>query len=463
MEEAGSHDVRAMFPGWLGPTRDRRQFFEHAIVALDANVLLALYRITPTARNQLLSILRKIRQRLWVPHQASLEFARNRGKVIADRSTSFTDVSRSLQAAADKAAAGLYEAVDGLRKLRVSVVASRNWDEAQHGLTRAELKRRVDALIGPALHELTRLKADHDLSHHDIQGDGDSVLQELQAVLLGRVGPRYPSDRVQAIVQEAISYRYPNEVPPGYRDLKDKVPARAAGDVILWMQLLDKARSQSSSEKLVMLVTTDVKPDWWHLDRQGNPDRARSELVQEIYDEAGAHLLLVTLDQFLEGSREYLLENVSWQTVEEVREVVASEQKGQEEFKASVATAGGEGLRDLTRAELVRLVRRLFEAMEHTVRAESMGGAADLVTEHQGKRMVIEVKAGRVAPKAIHQLSAAMRLTGSENGLIVTNGDFSNSTYSLAKQVGNVGLIHGDVLAGLLRIFLFDSSAEDDE
>ena len=45
------------------------EIWTHAIVVLDANVLLNLYRYTPSTRDELLSVLRKTREQLWLPHQ----------------------------------------------------------------------------------------------------------------------------------------------------------------------------------------------------------------------------------------------------------------------------------------------------------------------------------------------------------------------------------------------------------
>jgi hypothetical protein len=74
------------FAGWLDNSRTpKKKFFEDALIVLDANVLLALYKIGADARREVLSVLTDVISRLWVPHQAALEFCQNRKRVVRDR------------------------------------------------------------------------------------------------------------------------------------------------------------------------------------------------------------------------------------------------------------------------------------------------------------------------------------------------------------------------------------------
>ena len=54
------------------------------MVVPDANVLLNLYRYTDQARDDLLSVLERLGNQLWVPHQVLVEFWRNRDAVLRD-------------------------------------------------------------------------------------------------------------------------------------------------------------------------------------------------------------------------------------------------------------------------------------------------------------------------------------------------------------------------------------------
>src|SRR5690242_20543324 len=79
--------MRELFPGWVPPSEEMLdQYWETAIIAVDASVLLDLYRFSEEARSRLLEALRSFGDRLWIPHQVGFEFHRNRyGVLLAQR------------------------------------------------------------------------------------------------------------------------------------------------------------------------------------------------------------------------------------------------------------------------------------------------------------------------------------------------------------------------------------------
>src|SRR5699024_1750748 len=76
----------------------KRELFKTATVVLDTNILLSLYRQSARGSEQLLEILAKIRDRLWIPDHVIWEFVKNRPNVIygQDRSSD-TLVDRLLE------------------------------------------------------------------------------------------------------------------------------------------------------------------------------------------------------------------------------------------------------------------------------------------------------------------------------------------------------------------------------
>jgi hypothetical protein len=92
--------MREMFPGFYRPTQEEfDKLWKEALFILDANVLLNLYRYPKSARDELLQVLSQISDRLWVPHQAALEFQRNRPIVLADQMGRFAEVERIVNGA----------------------------------------------------------------------------------------------------------------------------------------------------------------------------------------------------------------------------------------------------------------------------------------------------------------------------------------------------------------------------
>lgn len=73
-----------------------KRLWNRGTVALDANVLLNLYRYPVLARSDLLAALEKVSARLFVPYQAALEYQRNRLEVIASQRRRFDEVRKVL-------------------------------------------------------------------------------------------------------------------------------------------------------------------------------------------------------------------------------------------------------------------------------------------------------------------------------------------------------------------------------
>lgn len=67
-----------------------------ALVVVDANVLLNLYRYNESTRDDLLGLLDKLGDRLWAPHQVLHEFWRNRLNVLARRDTAANQALNAL-------------------------------------------------------------------------------------------------------------------------------------------------------------------------------------------------------------------------------------------------------------------------------------------------------------------------------------------------------------------------------
>jgi hypothetical protein len=78
----GVPDNFGMFDGFEGyrkpSAQQQRDALRTALVVVDANVLLNLYRYTATTRDDLFAVLSTVGDRLWVPHQVMREFWRNR-------------------------------------------------------------------------------------------------------------------------------------------------------------------------------------------------------------------------------------------------------------------------------------------------------------------------------------------------------------------------------------------------
>jgi PIN like domain len=263
------------FPGYRVPSdEDVQGALRSALVVLDTNVLLNLYRYGDSTREDMLGVLAGLGERLWVPHQVMREFWRNRLSVIAGRN------------------GGTDQAVTALAELRAaSVDTIRRW--ARTALVapdeRDQFVERIDRLHA----ELAAALQAHAPSPIDVAGGAmdDPVLRVLESLLDGRVGPAAEPAAWRAAVAEGEA-RMARREPPGYLDV-DKagstLPERGTGDYLLWRQAVEEAAARGTD---LVLVTADQKADWWW--RYGDDlIGPRSELVAEFAAVASGRLFLM--------------------------------------------------------------------------------------------------------------------------------------------------------------------------
>lgn len=287
------------FEAYRTPTEYQyRQLLTDGLVVVDTNVLLNLYRYNEKTRADLLSVLRGLGERLWVPRQVMVEFWRNRETVLRDpRDTGKT--VQELSEHRDKAFASF-----------------RSWAN-RVGLSPTRSTALTDALasaFATVIEGVTDL-ADDSAREFARNTNIDPVLQGLDEILQGRIGlPLAEADYSTAL--EEATRRNKEKIPPGYKDA-NKGGVDAAGDYLVWAQLILEARDRG---KDVLLVTGDVKEDWWRRER-GELRGPRLELVEEILGLAGVNLYLLRPDSLMIHARQALRVEVSDESVEDVERV----------------------------------------------------------------------------------------------------------------------------------------------
>ncbi|MGW4250767.1 PIN domain-containing protein [Streptomyces californicus] len=312
--------ARGMFDGFEAyrtpADRDYRLALQHGLVVLDTNVLLDLYRMNGRVREDMLTVLKTISERLWVPHQVLVEFWRNRQseelityhdkKAATAAEILKSSISRSRSALDEWArnvhigdntdiVSPMYEKLDRAEKL---------YQEIEERLERQAAKDRVPGIRN---------------THTD------PVITALEQLLDQRVGSPYSPQRYAQEVQRAKE-RADQQIPPGYKDFESgkKEDEEAAGDYLVWRQLMDAAQSH---EKDVLFVTRDLKEDWWRKASAKAVRLPRIELVNELRDFTGLRLFMVEPSALMQQvSRIFQLEKqVDRNSVDALRHLEAVE------------------------------------------------------------------------------------------------------------------------------------------
>ena len=286
--------MRDSFSEWYGPTdEDVRILFEQATVVLDANVLLSLYRTGEAGREEVLGVLHKVADRLWLPYQAGLEYQRNRLKVVHDQTSVFTDIK-----------AKYLQVTESLEKVLTARRASEELKAKVRELAKEWLKK-VDS-------DVADLENAQHMSVKDIRRH-DPVRNALDELFAGHVGAR-PTDEDRAKRVKEAERRANANIPPGYLDFAKSTPDASAGDYLIWAEILDYA---SANDHGVLFVTNDEKEDWFQV-VGGQRVGPRAELSAEFAKVSGNMYHQLSLRRFLKHAAEYLHTSVTDATIDKV-------------------------------------------------------------------------------------------------------------------------------------------------
>lgn len=251
-----------------------REALGGAIVALDTNVLLNLYRYNEQTVEDILAVLGAAQKRLFVPHQVAREFWRNRQGVLAV----LGNASRDAKAALRKNASSTSDAVE--RWAKSTALPS-------HQL--AALQAEVDAFFAQLADKVSGGPV-----HARPQSPtaDDDLLTKLLELFNGAVGDPLDEAAWTAAVAEG-QRRVEESEPPGYMDkakLESDLPEGASGDYLVWHQLVLEGTAQRCD---LVLVTADTKEDWWNRGDHGAPVGPRRELIEEYLQATGARVFLL--------------------------------------------------------------------------------------------------------------------------------------------------------------------------
>ncbi|MGW0917117.1 PIN-like domain-containing protein [Streptomyces sp. NPDC002784] len=341
---------------------DYKRIFDSGLVVLDTNVLLNLYRSNESTRRDTLAALTRLRERLFIPHQVLTEFWRNRESPT---------VRHHHATKANEASAALDKAVNAARTGVATWLTAVQLKDNEEAVQRTDRDLTELAKTVGHLKEFIRAQAECDALKETATTHTDPVLNALEPLLHGRVGEPLPADAYDKAVKEAQE-RADEGIPPGHEDFRTKEPELAAGDYLVWVQLMAEARRRGCD---VLLVTGDVKKDWWTNRGYDIPPRPRAELLQELREKAGVGLYMLTPSELLRWAKELLELNVDEGSVRDL------EQLG--EASADTDTEDEAWTAESLAAFMDELMRRYPSRVKAIVAAAANGGFVDRETVYE--------------------------------------------------------------------------------
>jgi len=280
--------MKAKFPGYFRLSKTAsNKLWDEGLICLDASVLLDSYRYSESTREELLKLLGRLRNRLWIPHQAAQEFLDNRCGVIWSQAEAYQDSQKQLES------------------IERSFKSSRGHPFLSDAMLKevSKLFEKVKGHLQSRQQELEKLII------------ADPIQDAIVALVEGKIGEPFSPQRMTEIKAEGEE-RYKTKIPPGYLD-KDKPEEKKCGDLIVWLQLIEQAKR---SKKGITFVTSDTKDDWWWTFK-GKTLGPRPELVAELRLQAGADLQMYSVDSFIQHASEKVGTRVKPEAIKEVREI----------------------------------------------------------------------------------------------------------------------------------------------
>jgi hypothetical protein len=289
--------MRDLFPGHYKPTEaEFEQLWQSCIFSFDTNILLNVYRYTPRSGERLFEIWQSLNNRIWLPHQVAYEYHQERLQVISHQFSPYIELQKILNDSFER----FTKEVESYSK-RHSFSAFANTEQLTQILDRAHNK--IKEILNESSSNYPNLLED------------DIFLKRISQVFDKKVGQPYSEEDFAKHCKEA-GKRFEQRKPPGYKDAKKNEPERY-GDVVIWLQLIDHAKSE---QKPIVFVTDDEKEDWW-LEHKGKTLGPRPELIQEMLEKAGVAFYLYTGDRFLEYAASFLKLEDEPEIVEEAKDV----------------------------------------------------------------------------------------------------------------------------------------------
>lgn len=297
------------FKDFYGLSKDQyNELWDECIFVFDTNVLLNLYRYSDSTRVELLKIIEKFKERIWLPHQVGLEFHLNRATVIQSQIDSYERITNLIKKKSAEIINELNEELKDYKKRhpRIDIVKTLESIETSFSLL-------VD--------DIGSLGRDHP----DYLADDDDILNRLGSIFKHKVGERYEQKKLDEIFKDGEK-RYKFEIPPGYKDLKEKKGQKRYydgiyissefGDLIVWNQIIDLALFH---KKPVIFITDDAKKDWWEIVR-GRTVRPRVELINEFRNKTDKLFYMYKTDRFMDFAKDYLHQEISPDAIQEVKD-----------------------------------------------------------------------------------------------------------------------------------------------
>ncbi|NYA45712.1 hypothetical protein HZI31_20670 [Serratia fonticola] len=288
---------------------------DKTIFVFDTNCLLNLYRCEDKTRDDILDVMSKISERIWLPFFVCLEYQKNRRTVITDSINNLNLIKNSLNDVVTSVTKSL--STGNVKKHLYNALS-----ESVHALQN-DIKPLIDNFI--TSHIDTRIDSKEKVNKRDI------IRERIDVLVNEKCGSPPTPEWINNVNNEGVD-RYKKLIPPGFMDASktgkkyyyDLEFEEKYGDLYIWMEIINKSKKDNIEN--IIFICDDRKKDWWY-ETKGVTHGALEALQTEIYTESGIkNFKLITQATFLHNAQEYLPNiNINSDSLKEVQQISDSQ------------------------------------------------------------------------------------------------------------------------------------------
>lgn len=290
--------MRKHFFGYYEMTPEQfKKLWRNCIFVVDTNVLLDMYRMSPSAHDSLFRALTAIKDRLWIPYQVAFEYHRKVTTVILEQIKKCKDV--------------IGDSNQWVNKIMDGCQTKRSFPYLSEGL-----QSRIKQVAADIEQEIENEK-------HDLEDliTNNPTKDKIADLLEGRLWDKLPDEKLNDIYSDG-KRRYERKIPPGYGDLKNKQGIDVYGDLVIWEEMIAYALT---NKKDIIFITSDTNKEDWFVKVAEKILGPRAELRMEFTERTKNQVYYAySTATFLQYIDEYIpIPKISDKVIEEVASIIA--------------------------------------------------------------------------------------------------------------------------------------------
>ncbi|MBU5308507.1 hypothetical protein KQI18_12040 [Clostridioides mangenotii] len=237
------------------------------IVVLDTNIFMRLYDYSPEFSSFCLECLDKIKPFVKIPYTVNVEYHNNYHGGFKRRKNRMKEYDKKSIETIDSFEVKIMNKINELEKMQFPDISN----------LRENITDRIEEMRGyfvDYLHEHSDLEFINKYLSED-----DMVYKLINSIIENEQVMDKPDLKWIYDICDEGEERYKKDIPPGFKDAKNKDGIRKYSDLIIWKEIM---KFSLEHKKNIIFITDDIKVDWWERKSSNNDLTFHSKLIQEF-------------------------------------------------------------------------------------------------------------------------------------------------------------------------------------